>query len=107
MRDRGWIRAFVTSLALLAVLGGCAHAPPAPAAASAAPALARAPKSVIIMFADGAAPTQWEFGRYSSQVLRKQPFVTTDVVFREGALGLLITTPHGAFVTDSAAAASA
>src|SRR5262245_37977917 len=106
MRDRGWIRAFGISLALLAVLGGCAHAPPAPAAGvSAAPAPVPAPKNVIIMFADGAAPTQWEFGRYSSQVLRKQPFVTTDVVFREGALGLMITTPHGAFVTDSAAAA--
>jgi alkaline phosphatase len=65
------------------------------------------PKNIIIMFADGAAPTQWDFGRYSSQVLRQQPFVTTDVVFRQGAMGLLITSPHGAYVTDSAAAASA
>ena len=67
----------------------------------------QAPKNIIIMFADGAAPVQWDFGRYSSTVLRKQPFATTDVVFREGALGLMSTHPHGAYVTDSAAAASA
>ena len=65
------------------------------------------PKSIIIMFADGAASTQWDFGRYSSRVLRNQPFVTTDIVFREGALGLLSTHPLGSYVTDSAAAASA
>jgi alkaline phosphatase len=40
-------------------------------------------------------------------VLRNQPFATTDVVFRNGALGLLNTSPHGPYVTDSAAAASA
>ena len=40
-------------------------------------------------------------------ILRQQPFATTDVVFREGTLGLLSTSPHGAYVTDSAAAASA
>ena len=57
--------------------------------------------------ADGAAPTQWDFGRYSSAVLRRQPFATTDVVFRQGAMGLLVTSPHGTYVTDSAAAASA
>jgi alkaline phosphatase len=65
------------------------------------------PRNIIIMFADGAAPTQWDFGRYSSQVLRQQPFVTTDVVFRQGAVGLLTTSPFDAYVTDSAAAASA
>ena len=65
------------------------------------------PKNIIIMFADGAAPTQWDFGRYSSKVLRQQPFVTTDHVFREGTVGLLITAPQGAYVTDSAAAGSA
>ena len=68
---------------------------------------AQAPKNIIIMIADGAAPAQWDFGRYSSKVLRNQPFVTTDVVFREGALGLLITSPLGAYITDSAAAGSA
>jgi alkaline phosphatase len=67
----------------------------------------QSPKNIIIMFADGAAPTQWDFGRYSSQVLRQQPFASTDVVFREGVLGLMTTSPHGPYVTDSAAAASA
>jgi alkaline phosphatase len=59
------------------------------------------------MIADGAAPAQWDFGKYSSRVLRNLPFATTDVVFKEGALGLLNTSPHGPYVTDSAAAASA
>lgn len=68
---------------------------------------AQPPRNIIIMFADGAAATQWDFGRYSSKVLRQQPFVTTDVVFREGVLGLLSTSPSGAYVTDSAAAGSA
>src|SRR5262245_5597508 len=68
---------------------------------------AQTPRNIIIMFADGAAPTQWDFGKYSSGVLRKQSFATTDVVFRQGVLGLLSTNPHGPYVTDSAAAASA
>jgi alkaline phosphatase len=50
---------------------------------------------------------QWDFGRHSSSVLRQQPFASTDVVFREGTLGLLSTHPYGPYVTDSAAAASA
>ena len=65
------------------------------------------PKNIIIMFADGAAPVQWDFGKRSSEILRKQSFATTDIVFRDGTLGLLSTHPHGAYVTDSAAAASA
>ncbi|MEY4597602.1 MAG: hypothetical protein RLZZ445_399 [Pseudomonadota bacterium] len=65
------------------------------------------PKNIIILFADGAAPVQWDFGRRSSELLRKQSFATTDVMFREGTLGLLSTQPHGPYVTDSAAAASA
>jgi alkaline phosphatase len=71
------------------------------------PAVAQPPRNIIILIADGAAPTQWDFGRYSSQVLRRQPFATTDVVFRQGAMGLLSTNPHGAYVTDSAAAGTA
>ena len=67
----------------------------------------RQPKNIIILIADGAAPVQWDFGRHSSAVLRQQPFATTDIVFREGTLGLLSTHPHGPYVTDSAAAASA
>jgi alkaline phosphatase len=70
-------------------------------------AAADLPRNIIIMFADGAAGTQWDFGRYSSRVLRQQPFATTDVVFRQGVVGLLATSPADAYVTDSAAAASA
>jgi alkaline phosphatase len=70
-------------------------------------AAADLPRNIVIMFADGAAGTQWDFGRYSSRVLRQQPFATTDVVFRQGVVGLLATSPAGAYVTDSAAAASA
>ena len=81
------------------VIAGCANLP--------AGDTTQTPKNIIILFADGAAPTQWDFGRYSSLVLRKQPFATTDVVFKQGALGLLITSPLGAYVTDSAAAGSA
>lgn len=72
------------------------------------PALAaQQPKNVIILFADGAAATQWDFGRQSSRVLRQQGFAATDVVFKEGTLGLLVTSPANAYVTDSAAAGSA
>jgi alkaline phosphatase len=70
-------------------------------------AAGQSPRNIIILFADGAAPVQWDFGRYSSAILRRQPFATTDIVFREGALGLLATSSHDAYVTDSAAAASA
>ena len=67
----------------------------------------QAPRNIIILFADGVAPTQWDFGKYSSRVLRGQAFATTDVVFRDGVLGLLSTHSHDSYVTDSAAAASA
>lgn len=66
-----------------------------------------APKNIIIMFADGTAPTQWEVARYASRVLRDRSLVVTDRVFRDGTLGLLSTYPAGVFVTDSAAGASA
>jgi alkaline phosphatase len=69
-------------------------------------AKAQSPKNIVIIFADGVAATQWDFGRYSSNVLRRQPFVTTDL-FREKGIGLLISSPHGLYVTDSAAAGSA
>jgi len=64
------------------------------------------PKNIIIILADGVAATQWEFGRYSRAVLKGEPFVTADF-FRSEAIGLLISSPHGAYVTDSAAAGSA
>jgi alkaline phosphatase len=87
-------------VAVALALAGCAGIGPGARSAE-------RPRNIIIMFADGTASTQWDFGRYSSRVLRGQPFVTTDVVFREGTLGLLVTSPHGPYVTDSAAAASA
>lgn len=65
------------------------------------------PKNIIIMFADGAALTQWEFGRYSSRELRKQPFASTETVFSQGVLGLISTHSANSMVTDSAAAATA
>jgi len=65
------------------------------------------PRNIIILFADGVAATQWELGRYSARVLRNQSFAATDVVFRDGAFGLLSTDSRNALVTDSAAAASA
>lgn len=92
----------------LAAYAGIALALAATALSGAPAALAaQQPRNIIIMFADGAASAQWDFGRYSSQVLRHQPFVTTDVVFKEGVLGLLSTSPSDAYVTDSAAAGSA
>lgn len=92
-------RRFVIVAAALLIFTGWAERSAAADAAS--------PKNIIILFADGAAPVQWDFGRRSSELLRKQSFATTEVMFREGTLGLLSTQPHGPYVTDSAAAASA
>lgn len=92
--------AYAAIVVVALCVAGCASAP-------ARDSQAQAPKNIIIMFADGAAATQWDFGRYSSHVLRQQPFVTTDVVFREKTVGLLSTAPQDAYVTDSAAAGSA
>jgi alkaline phosphatase len=88
----------------LIALAGLAWATVAWAATPAA--TGERPRNIIIMIADGAAATQWDFGRYSSRVLRGQPFATTDVIFRQGALGLLVTSANDAYVTDSAAAGS-
>jgi alkaline phosphatase len=97
------VRAFA-SLALLAlalvVFAGCASITPDNQAD-------RAPKNIIILFGDGAAVTQWELGRYTSQALRRKPFAVTDVVFKQGALGVLTVHSADSFVTDSAAAATA
>lgn len=95
---RHWLAGLV--IAVLA-LAGCATNPAATTAAG------QQPKNIIILFADGVAPVQWDFGKRSSAILRQQPFATTDIVFRDGALGLLSTQPHGVYVTDSAAAAAA
>jgi alkaline phosphatase len=66
----------------------------------------RPPKSIIIILADGVAATQWDFGRRTSALLRREPFATADF-FREETIGLLISSSHDAYVTDSAAAGSA
>jgi len=97
----GCVRRGAVFIAAVLVLAGCVGNPPAPGTAGVAP------KNIIILFADGAAPVQWDFGKRSSAVLRGQAFATTDVVFRAGALGLLSTNPSGPYITDSAAAASA
>jgi alkaline phosphatase len=86
--------------AFVLAFAGCS-----PTASSAASV--QTPKNIIIMFADGAALTQWEFGRYSSEYLRKQSFAITDAVFRQGVLGLLSTHSANSMVTDSAASATA
>jgi len=101
-RRRSFMRKCLATLAGLALaLAGCSST------ASFAAGSTQYPKNIIILFADGATSTQWDFGRYSSKVLRQQSFVTTDVVFKEGALGLLSTSPSNAYVVDSAASASA
>jgi len=92
---RQWLRA--TAVVLVALVAtGCATRQ-----------VAQAPRNVVIMYADGAAATQFEFGRYSSEMLRKQPYAVTDTVLKQGTIGLLTTHPHEAFATDSAATASA
>ncbi|MGZ8209673.1 MAG: alkaline phosphatase [Burkholderiales bacterium] len=95
-------RGSVALFALLALLwlAGCAQVAPLGGQAA-------APKNIIIMFGDGAAATQWEFGRYTSRELRSKPFAVTDVVFKTGVLGLLSVHSADSFVTDSAAAATA
>lgn len=98
-----WIRASFASCVLwmLLALAGCAGTPDRVAADSAVP------KNIIIMFADGTAPSQWELGRYASRTLRDRPFVVTDTVFKSGMFGVMSTNPANAMVTDSAAAATA
>lgn len=65
------------------------------------------PHNIIIMFADGTTSSQYEFGRYSNQLLRQQPFAITDVVMAKGNFQLMKTESANYYVTDSAAAASA
>jgi alkaline phosphatase len=65
------------------------------------------PKNIIIMFADGTTSSQYEFGRYSSELLRHKPFAVTDVVMAKGHYQLMKSESADYYVTDSAAAASA
>lgn len=77
------------------------------AACATAPGGAPLPKNIIVLYADGVAATQIEFGRYSSRVLRNAGYAVTDTVLGQGSIGFLTTHPHEAFATDSAATASA
>ncbi|HEY0336458.1 MAG TPA: alkaline phosphatase, partial [Burkholderiales bacterium] len=90
---------FAFAVTTLALLGACAQMP--------GNSSAGAPKNIIILFADGTAATQWELGRYTSRELRNQSFAVTDVILKQGTLGLLATYSADSPVTDSAAAASA
>ncbi len=65
------------------------------------------PKNIIIMFADGTTSSQYEFGRYSSELLRQKSFAVTDVVMAKGHYQLMKSESADYYVTDSAAAASA
>ena len=65
------------------------------------------PKNIIILFADGTTSSQYEFGRYSSNLLRNTSFAITDEVMSKGHFQLMRTDSANYFVTDSAAAASA
>ena len=103
--NNGWIAGATVVwrglLLLVAVLAaGCAGTPVGYGQAG-------TPKNIIIMFADGTAPTQLEFGKYTARHLRNESFAVTDIMLREGTLGLLSTHPANAFITDSAAGASA
>ena len=95
--------------ALLALAGGIGLAPVrAQAQPQAKPqAQSQTPKNIIILFADGTAATQFEFGRYSSEILRGEPFAVTSELMRRGEMGLMSTNSASAYMTDSAAAASA
>ncbi len=90
------------AIALVLLAGGCG--PAGVAAKSSTPAQ---PKNIIVLFADGVSASQFEIGWYTSHRLRKQPFATTDTVFKEGTLGLLTTHAQDTIATDSAAAGSA
>lgn len=65
------------------------------------------PKNIIIMFADGTTSSQYEFGRYSSELLRQKSFAVTDIVMAKGHYQLMKSESADYYVTDSAAAASA
>ena len=78
----------------LVFLGACAQPSAQPGAA---------PKNIIILFGDGAAVTQWEFGRYSSRALRSNP-LRSPMSYSGRARS---ASPHPSAdspVTDSAAA---
>lgn len=97
-----WRGAFaVLAVGFMVLVSGCAQVP------GRGDAAAGVPKNIIILLGDGATATQWELGRYTSRELRNKPFAVTDVVFKEGSVGLLTVHSANSFITDSAAAATA
>ena len=81
--------------------------PIAPSATALAGSAAERPRNIIILFADGATVTQFEFGAYTARKLQGRDFALFDRLLPNGSLGLMSTFSNDAFVTDSAAAASA
>ena len=74
---------------------------------SAQPPISPQPKNIIVLFADGVTGSQWEFGRKTSELIRQKPFLVTNVFMKTGHFGLMTSHPANAYITDSAAAASA
>lgn len=98
MIDRMLFARWLLAAAAALLLASCA-APPGTAQ--------QRPRNVIVLYADGVAATQLEFGRYSSRALRNAGFAATDSVLGQGSIGLLTTHAYESFATDSAATASA
>lgn len=96
---------FMTFLFRIAHRLGCALVLLALAGTGAA--WSQTPRNIVILFADGTTLAQHEFGRHSSQLLRRQPYAVTSDLMRRGSYGFLATHSNNAYVTDSAAAASA
>jgi len=65
------------------------------------------PKNIIVLFSDGVTASQWEFGRKTSELIRQKPFLVIEEIMKKGYFGLMTNYSADAYITDSAAAASA
>ncbi len=70
-------------------------------------AAATGPKNIIILFADGTAAAHVEITRLYNRHVHNAGLTITDVIMRQGHLGLMTSHPVEAIATDSAAAGSA
>ncbi|MCI0370253.1 MAG: alkaline phosphatase [candidate division NC10 bacterium] len=70
-------------------------------------AAATAPRNVIILFADGIGTAHVEIARLYNRHIHNAGLTITDVIMRQGSLGLMTSHPVEAIATDSAAAGSA
>lgn len=70
-------------------------------------AAATAPKNIIILFADGTGTAHVEITRLYNRHIHNAGLTITDVIMRQGSLGLMTSHAVEALVTDSAAAGSA